>query len=54
MVTILHIVKVTRIIITLLLKSYGTTNVKVDINAVMVCFSLFNWKLIWVKTKDLT
>lgn len=37
-----------------LVKSYGSTDVKVDINALTVFFSLFNWKLIWLKTKDLT
>lgn len=51
MATILYIVKATGITVTLLFKSYGTTDVEGDINASTVLFSSFNWKLIQVKTK---
>lgn len=54
MVTILHVVKAMWIIITLLFKRYGATNVKVGTNVLIAFISLFNWKLIWVKAKDLT
>lgn len=54
MVTILHAVKAMWIIITLFFKSYGTTNVKIGTNVLTAFVSLFNWKLIWVKAKDLT
>lgn len=51
MVTTLYIVKATGITITLLFKSYGNTDVEVNISASTVFFSSFISKPIWVKTK---